>query len=161
MTIEQLRVQIDRRLAEARDEIERLEAARDALGKGADTAATLAPATRRNPPRQTRRRARRAARGTTRQAVLSALIDDQAMTAGELAVATGLRRETIAPELSKLVKTGALIKAERGYKTPPIDGARATPPASADDRSGAGRREKSAAAAALGRELDLGLRTRG
>jgi hypothetical protein len=42
----QLCVQIHRRLAEARGEIQRLEAARDALGKGADTAATLAPATR-------------------------------------------------------------------------------------------------------------------
>jgi hypothetical protein len=160
MTIERLCVQIDRRLAEARDEIQRLEAARDALGKGADTVATLAPVTRRNRPPQTRRRARRVPRGTTRQAVLSALVHGQAMTARELAGTTGLRRETIAPELSKLVKTGELIKAERGYKTPSTDGARTTPPSSAAGRSGAKWSEKSPAAVALGRELDAGLRTR-
>lgn len=40
------------------------------------------------------------------------------MTAGQLATATGLPRERIAPELSKLVKTGELVKADRGYKTP-------------------------------------------
>ena len=40
------------------------------------------------------------------------------MPAGELAAATGLRRETIAPELTKLVKVGELVKADRGYKIP-------------------------------------------
>lgn len=107
MATEQLCVQIDRRLAEARDEIQRPGAARDALMKGADTAGTAAPVARRSPPRQPRHRARRAPRGTTRQAVVSALVAGQAMTGGELAGATGRRRATIAPELSKLVKTGS------------------------------------------------------
>lgn len=50
------------------------------------------------------------------------------MTAGQLATATGLPRERIAPELSKLVKTGELVKADRGYKTTPAS--KASPPAS-------------------------------
>jgi putative SOS response-associated peptidase YedK len=53
----------------------------------------------------------------TRQTVLHALAGGDAMTAGHLAAATGLRRETTAPELSKLVRTGQLCKADRDYKT--------------------------------------------
>lgn len=159
MTIDQLCLQIDRRLAQARDEITRLEAARDTLRKGANTAAILASETRRTAPRKVRRRAGRAPRGTVRQVVLSALADGQAMTAGELAAATGLRRGTIAPELSKLVKIGALVKADRGYTAPPTD--TATPQVAAViDRRGATRRTSTPAAAALARELDAGLRTR-
>jgi hypothetical protein len=159
MTIEQLCLQIDRRLAEARDEISRLEAARDTLRQGANTAATPGPGTRRTPPPQIRHRARRAPRGTVRQAVLSALAGGQAMTAGELAATTGLRRGTIAPELSKLVKIGALVKADRGYTAPPTE--TATPQAApAIGRRGATRRTSAPAAAALARELDAGLRTR-
>ena len=118
MTIEQICVQIDRRLAEARDEIMRLEAARDALGKGPDAAPAVAPGTTGAARPRTHRRARRAPRGATRQAVMSALVDGPAMTAGELAAATGLRREKIAPELTKLVEAGELVKADRGYRTP-------------------------------------------
>ncbi len=160
MTIEQLCVQIDRRLAEARDEIERLEAARDALGKGTDTTTVPPPETIGNTRPRSQRREQRAPRGATRQAVLSALVPGPAMTAGELAAATGLRRETIAPELTKLVKAGEVVKADRGYKTP-LGGATATTATAASGRSGAGRREMApTAAAVLGRELDAGLRTR-
>jgi predicted transcriptional regulator len=159
MTIEQICLQIDRRLADARDEIKRLEAARAALGKDADTTRALSPETSGGTRRPTRRRARRRPRGTTRQAVLSALVDGPAMTAGQLAAATGLRRETIAPELTKLVKVGELVKADRGYKIP-LDDATVTTRRAASSGSGTGRRQKSAAAAALGRELDAGLRTR-
>ena len=158
MTIDQLCLQIDRRLAEARDEIARLEAARDTLRRDANTAATLAPGPRRTPPPQMRRRGRRARRGTLRQAVLSALADGQAMTASELAATTGLRRGTIAPELSKLVKIGALVKADRGYTASPSE--TATPQLAAVVGRGATRRTSTPAAAALARELDAGLRTR-
>lgn len=76
MTIEKICLQIDRRLAEARDEIKRLEAARAALGKDADTTPALGPETSGDTRRQTRRRrARRRPRGATRRAVLSALVD--------------------------------------------------------------------------------------
>jgi hypothetical protein len=158
MTIDQLCLQIDRRLAKARDEITRLEAARDTLRKGANTAATLGPGTPRTPPPQVRRHARRAPRGTVRQAVLRALADGQAMTAGELAATSGLRRRTIAPELSKLVKIGALVKADRGYTAPPSE--TGTPQLAAVVGRGATRRTSTPAAAALARELDAGLRTR-
>ena len=72
------------------------------------------------------------------------------MTAGELATATGLRRGTIAPELSKLVKTGELVKADRGYKT-------AAPANSTTSTATANSADKSPAVLALGRELDAGL----
>jgi hypothetical protein len=157
MTVDQLCLQIDRRLAEARDEITRLEAARDTLRKGANTAAILASETRRTAPRKVCR-AGRAPRGTVRQVVLSALADGQAMTAGELAAATGLRRGTIVAELSKLVKIGTLVKADRGYTAPPTETARPQV-AAAIDRRGATRRTSTPAAAALARELDAGLRT--
>jgi hypothetical protein len=81
------------------------------------------------------------------------------MTAGELAATSGLRRRTIAPELSKLVKIGALVKADRGYTAPPTE--TATPQvAAAIGRRGATRHTSTPAAAALARELDAGLRTR-
>ena len=159
MTIEQICVQIDRRLAEARDEIMRLEAARAALGKGADTSPAVAPGTTGDTRPRPYRRARQARRGATRQAVMSALVDGTAMTAGELAAATGLRREMIAPELTKLVKAGKLLKADRGYRTR-LDAATATTAAAVSGDSGAGRRVKSPARSVLGRELDAGLRTR-
>jgi hypothetical protein len=85
------------------------------------------------------------------------------MTAGQLATATGLPRERIAPELSKLVKTVELVKADRGYKTP---ASKASPPASSATPTATTQRQPPAAAAkspartALGRELDAALRTR-
>jgi hypothetical protein len=85
------------------------------------------------------------------------------MTAGQLAAVTGLRRERIAPQLSKLVKTGELVKASRGYKPPATE---ASAPASSAtstamlDGNPAASADKSPAVIALGRELDAGLRTR-
>ena len=90
--------------------------------------------------------------------MLSALADGQAMTASELAATTGLRRGTIAPELSKLVKIGALVKADRGYTHPARN--RDAPTVAAVVGRGATRRTRTPAAAALARELDAGLRTR-
>jgi len=48
--------------------------------------------------------------------VLSALSDGRAMTAGEVAAATGLGRATVSTTLSKLAKTGEVAKADRGYR---------------------------------------------
>jgi hypothetical protein len=151
MMIEELRGQIEQRLTEVREEADRLQAALDALGHGAANATPVDVA---KPRRQSRaqapRRRRRAPRGATRQAVLEALAGGNAMTAGQLATVTGLPRERIAPELSKLVKTGELVKTDRGYKTPASEAAAAT--AVPDG--------KSPEVLALGRELDAGLRTR-
>ena len=54
--------------------------------------------------------------GATRTAVLEALAGGNAMTAGEVASATGLGRGTVSTTLSKLAKSGAVTKAARGYQ---------------------------------------------
>src|ERR1019366_5297592 len=63
------------------------------------------------------RRARTAS-GATKTKVLGALSLDGAMTAGDVAKATGLGHGTVSTTLSKLAKTGEVIKAERGYRLP-------------------------------------------
>jgi DNA-binding IclR family transcriptional regulator len=50
--------------------------------------------------------------------VLGALSSGGAMTAGEVAKATGLERGTVSTTLSKLAKAGQVTKAERGYRLP-------------------------------------------
>ena len=40
------------------------------------------------------------------------------MTAGEVAAATGLSRGTVSTTLSKLAKSGDVVKAKRGYRLP-------------------------------------------
>jgi hypothetical protein len=159
MMIEELRRQIEQRLTEVREEPNRLQAALDALGHGAASATPVDVA---KPRRQSRTQAPRRRRGATRQAVLEALAGRDAMTAGQLATVTGLPRERLAPELSKLVKTGELVKAHRGYKTP---ASKASPPASSATPTATpngnppAAADKSPARTALGRELDAALRT--
>jgi DNA-binding transcriptional regulator GbsR (MarR family) len=48
--------------------------------------------------------------------VLSALSSGEAMTAGEVAAATGLGRASVSTTLSKLAKSGEVAKADRGYR---------------------------------------------
>ncbi|MGI8429058.1 MAG: MarR family transcriptional regulator [Solirubrobacteraceae bacterium] len=50
--------------------------------------------------------------------MLAKLAEGDAMTAGEVAAATGLARGTVSTTLSKLTKTGEVVKAERGYRLP-------------------------------------------
>jgi DNA-binding MarR family transcriptional regulator len=50
--------------------------------------------------------------------VLAALSSNGAMTAGEVAAATGLAPGTVSTTLSKAAKTGEVVKAERGYRRP-------------------------------------------
>ena len=67
--------------------------------------------------RSTGQRSRtRAAQGQTRSAVLAALSSGEAMTAGEVAAATGLGRASVSTTLSKLAKSGEVAKADRGYR---------------------------------------------
>jgi DNA-binding transcriptional ArsR family regulator len=54
----------------------------------------------------------------TKEAVLGALRKGDAMTAGEVAAATGLGRGSVSTTLSKLAKAGEAVKADRGYKLP-------------------------------------------
>jgi len=84
----------------------------------------------RTPPRSTSARGRSsagtpvastsapAAHAGTRAKVLSALTADEGMTAGEVATATGLGRGPVSTMLSKLSKTGEVVKATRGYRLP-------------------------------------------
>jgi DNA-binding transcriptional ArsR family regulator len=57
----------------------------------------------------------RAGQGQTRSAVLAALASGEAMTAGEVAAATGLGRASVSTTLSKLAKSGEVAKVDRGY----------------------------------------------
>ena len=66
----------------------------------------------------------RTAPGATKNSVLAALEKGGAMTAGEVASATGLGRGTVSTTLSKLAKSGVVVKADRGYRLP--DGAKAS-----------------------------------
>jgi DNA-binding transcriptional ArsR family regulator len=63
---------------------------------------------------------RRGARGATTTTVLEALAGGGVMTAAEVALATGLGRPTVSSALSRLVRTGAVAKAERGYQLPDV-----------------------------------------
>ncbi len=60
----------------------------------------------------------RAASGGTKNAVLKALADAKggAMTASEVAAATGLGRASVSTTLSKLARAGDVNKADRGYR---------------------------------------------
>ena len=66
--------------------------------------------------------------GATKAKVLGALSTDAAMTAGEVARATGLGRGSVSTTLTKLAKSGEVTKAERGYRLP-ASGAAAVPEA--------------------------------
>ena len=68
----------------------------------------------------------RTAPGVTKAKVLAALSSDGALTAGEVAKATGLARPTVSTTLSKLSKTGAVVKADRGYRVPSTNAGSAT-----------------------------------
>ncbi len=69
--------------------------------------------------------AARSAQGATKSAVLGALRGGAAMTASEIAAATGLGRATISTTLTRLASAGEVSKAARGYviKTDTEDGA--------------------------------------
>ena len=88
-------------------------AARDG-SSSSGSSASVKEATR---GRSTGQRSRaRASQGQTKSAVLAALSTGEAMTAGEVAAATGLGRASVSTTLSKLAKTGEVAKADRGYR---------------------------------------------
>jgi DNA-binding IclR family transcriptional regulator len=49
---------------------------------------------------------------------LEALADGNPKTAGEVATASGLGRGSVSTTLSKLAKSGEVVKADRGYRLP-------------------------------------------
>jgi CRP-like cAMP-binding protein len=68
----------------------------------------------------------RTAPGETKAKILGALSSSQALTAGEVAKMAGLARPTVSTTLSKLAKTGEVVKAARGYRLPSTHGGTAS-----------------------------------
>jgi hypothetical protein len=123
--IDSIRKQIEEQLDQLLGEAEKLRRALVALDPRAGSPPPSAEATPRARPAptrqrrtQTRRTRRRTAPGATKARVLEALSNGKAMTAGEVASATGLARPTVSTTLSKLAKSGEVLKAERGYRLP-------------------------------------------
>ena len=56
--------------------------------------------------------------GTTKAKVLAALSPKIGLTASDVATAAGLGRGTVSTTLSRLAKTGEVVKADRGYRLP-------------------------------------------
>lgn len=131
--IDRLRKEIQERLDQLLTEAEKLRDALAALNPRGGSSAAQPKAPPPTPAAPTQKRARpaspsagraraTAAPGQTKSAVLAALTDGKAMTAGEVAAATGLARPTVSTTLSKLAKSGEVLKAERGYRLPRPDG---------------------------------------
>jgi CRP-like cAMP-binding protein len=124
--IDTLRKLIQDRLDQLLSEAERLRHALAALGPreaapkpAARAAAPPRPASTRVRRPQAGRPRRRTKPGATKSRVLEALSASEAMTAGEIATATGLARGTVSTTLTRLAKDGEVVKAERGYRLPP------------------------------------------
>jgi DNA-binding transcriptional ArsR family regulator len=125
--------QIEEQLRQHRDLSDELERLRDALGRleggvvarvrGRRTPAKApsqkTPATAKGSAAASRpkRAAASAPRGQTRAKILDALKDGP-KTAGEITAATGVGRGTASTTLTKLAKSGEVVKAQRGYKLP-------------------------------------------
>ncbi len=123
--------QIEEQVRQHRDLSDELERLRDALGRlergvgarvrGGRAQAKTAPprTTAAAKPTATKRRRAAAAtpRGQTRAKILEALKNGP-KTAAEIAEATGIPQGSASTTLSKLAKSGDVVKAERGYKLP-------------------------------------------
>jgi DNA-binding transcriptional ArsR family regulator len=135
--IDRIRHDIEERLEELQAEVEKLRRAHAALDPRQNQAPAKRPTPRvakptprraapsapaAVPPRRTTPQkpdgVARAASGSTKARVLAALSTDRALTAGEVAKATGLGQGTVSTTLSKLAKSGGAAKAERGYRLP-------------------------------------------
>ena len=131
--------QIEQQLRQHRDLSDELERLRDALGRlerGVGTRmrgrrsqpktaspqppATAQPTATASPTTAATRRRRAGAtapRGQTRAKILDALKDGP-KTAGDIAKLTGIPRGSASTTLSKLAKSGQVVKAARGYRLP-------------------------------------------
>ena len=128
--IDRIRTDIQERLDALLSEADKLRNALQALGGGSSSASSRrppastsnarrsAPSTERSTSSARRSRSRRTPPGATKRRVLEALSDGNAKTAGEVSAATGITRGTASTTLSKLAKSGEVVKAERGYRLP-------------------------------------------
>ncbi|HEX8159347.1 MAG TPA: MarR family transcriptional regulator [Solirubrobacteraceae bacterium] len=136
--IERIRHDIQERLEQLLAEADKLRRALAALDPR-DRSPAAPPAAPAAPPAQPRTRSpkpaaarARTAPGATKTAVMDALADGGAKTAGEVAEATGLARGTVSTTLSKLAKSGEVLKADRGYRRPEPSAENGATPASTD-----------------------------
>jgi len=118
--IDRIRKDIQDRLDTLLSEADKLRKALQALDpRGGSSPAPSRQSTRStSTARRSRSTTRRTPPGATKRRVLGALSDGNAKTAGEVAAATGITRGTVSTTLSKLAKTGEVVKAERGYRLP-------------------------------------------
>ena len=128
--IDRIRTDIQERLDALLSEADKLRNALQALGGGSSSTSSprppastsnarrSAPSTGRSTSSARRSRSRRTPPGATKRRVLEALSDGNAKTAGEVSAATGITRGTASTTLSKLAKSGEVVKAERGYRLP-------------------------------------------
>jgi CRP-like cAMP-binding protein len=116
--IDTIRKQIDARLNELRpivQEAAELEAALSALAGTASVGAASTPQ-RRARQRSAVSSARRGRpRGQSREKVVEYLRAHPGSTAGDVAKALGLKRNSVSTQLSQLAKSGAIAKSARGY----------------------------------------------
>ena len=118
--IDRIRKDIQDRLDTLLSEADKLRKALQALDpRGGSSPAPARRATRStSTARRPRATTKRTPPGATKRRVLDALSARDAKTAGEVAAATGIARGTVSTTLSKLAKTGEVVKAERGYRLP-------------------------------------------
>jgi CRP-like cAMP-binding protein len=130
--ISEIRRDIQARLDQLLGEADKLRKALIALGgsDGGDPSAKSNSSTSKSRSSSTRRASRsnsgsssrarstRGASGSTKGAVLGALSSGEAMTAADVAKATGLGRASVSTTLSRLAKAGEVTKADRGYRLP-------------------------------------------
>jgi CRP-like cAMP-binding protein len=112
--LDTVRRDIDARLAELRplvQEASRLQSALDALAT-TDGRAQAPTASRARGPRQSRRGA---SRGETRARIVDYVQAHPGSTAGDVARALGLNRQSTSTRLTQLAKAGEIAKAKRGY----------------------------------------------
>jgi DNA-binding transcriptional ArsR family regulator len=118
--IDRIRKDIQDRLDALLSEADKLRKALQALDpRGGSSPAPARQTTRTtSTARRSRAASKRTPPGATKRRVLGALSDGNAKTAGEVAAATGITRGTVSTTLSKLAKSGEVVKAERGYRLP-------------------------------------------
>jgi hypothetical protein len=116
--VDTIRVQIDARLEELRPlarEASDLKRALDALNGVPATPAGEARGRRRQPGQRPSPRRPRPARGDIGAVVIEYVAANPGSTAGDVANALGLNRNSVATRLTQLGKRGDLVKARRGY----------------------------------------------
>ena len=117
--IDRIRKDIQDRLDTVLSEADKLRKALQALDpRGGSTPTASRRTSSARPPQRRSTSARRTPPGATKRRVLQALSDGKAKTAGEVAASTGIARGTVSTTLSKLSKTGEVVKAKRGYRVP-------------------------------------------